>query len=585
MMVEGGRESLLQKLALVEREDGSTGETIFDDRVVDGACQWVEASGVLEQIARWREADRVGVHPGGAPAKYGNARDRLVLVLMLLLLHDSKAPQMAEMQRAVRGRLTPQARERLGLPVGDKASPEAVYSRIRRAWDRLTDTIDLAPSLLGKRRPTRAEVVATKAARDPEECAKKRARAYYLMNMLLDASVRLTPDEDLRTWRGNISLDATVALVPGRRWKTKVKQSDDKMNRDIDADYHHNHDDTLVPGFDVHIALMVQNDPDADRTFPLLAIAATLDVPNKDVGLNAVQCAQSIKDRGYPIGLFTTDKGYYGNESAVDFHQPLMRMGYGLVGEPKHLKGSNAIQFSHAGVPYIDGAYYSPAMPQDLVNARVDFEENHIDEDTFRERIEQRRKYLFRQKSGRAWMCPAQGAGATVACVHRDFWEPSHLRRDGSKRTRIRNAPDPMPACLNKSSTSLPGIEEPRVAKFAQALHYGSEEHKRMYRLHRSTIEGFNSFAKDDRHQALGLTRNRRRRGMVHHILVVAVTLAVTNMRKIKAFLAEKHSVSPLDPEGRRVIREKNPYEEYLPEDSEWRDPPPEASPGHPAAA
>lgn len=133
-MVEGGRESLLQKLALVEREDGTTGETTFDDRVVEGACDWIEQSGILERIARWRAEDQAGVHPGGAPAKYGDARDRLVLVLMVLLLHDSKAPQLAEMQRAIRGRFNERSKRRLGLPVGDAASEDAVYSRIRRAW-------------------------------------------------------------------------------------------------------------------------------------------------------------------------------------------------------------------------------------------------------------------------------------------------------------------------------------------------------------------------------------------------------------------------------------------------------------------
>ena len=122
-------------------------------------------------------------------------------------------------------------------------------------------------------------------------------------------------------------------------------------------------------------------------------------------------------------------------------------------------------------------------------------------------------------------------------------------------------------------------VDHPKVAKFAQALHYGSAEHRDTYRLHRSTMEGWNGFTKDDNHESLGATRNRRRRGMVNHLFVVALSLAVTNMRKIKAFLAAKARGLDTQPPTRAEQRKRDPYVKHRP--SGWA---PGQAPGLPAA-
>ena len=137
-----------------------------------------------------------------------------------------------------------------------------------------------------------------------------------------------------------------------------------------------------------------------------------------------------------------------------------------------------------------------------------------------------------------------------------------------------------MLVCLNSTSTSFP-VDDPRVAKFAQALHYGSPEHRDTYRLHRSTIEAFNAYSKDDNHQAVGATRNRRRRGMVNHVLVIAATLAVTNMRKIRAFLTKQEDgAQPTNPTPENRSK-RDPFADHLPPE-QW---PPGESPGCPTAA
>lgn len=303
----------------------------------------------------------------------------------------------------VTGRLSPAAREMLGLPVHDKASHQAVYSRMRRAWDRLTDTFDMAPGRLGKTRPTRAEVEAVIAARDPERCARNAERGRRFLNLTLEASVRLAPEEDLAEWNGNITLDATVAKARGRGHRTKVRLPDDSMNSDFDAEYHQNHDGSKTHGFDIHIALTAQNSPYEQPKHPILAIAATLDQPSRRIGANAVACLQSVVERGYPVENVTVDKGYSGNCKAEDFHLPVMALGYGLVAEPKNPQNENPIQFTHNGANYIDGAWYSPAMPEALVWARVHRANRLIEDGVFRARCEARRAYLFTRKDGNAF--------------------------------------------------------------------------------------------------------------------------------------------------------------------------------------
>lgn len=255
-------DDLLRDLALVPREDGTTGQPCIDDRLVQGVCAWVDGSGVLDLIAEGREDNKTNRRPGGAPAVYADARDRIIVVLVVVLLMEGTPPQLIELQRAVTGRLSPEAKKAIGLPVDDKASADAVYSRMRRAWDRVTDTFDMAPGRLGKTRPTRTEVEAVIAARDPERCARNAERGRRFMNMVLEASVRLAPEEDLAEWKGNVTLDATVAKARGGGHRTvKPHLPEDSMNSDIDAGYHQNHDNSKTHGFDIHIALTAQNSP------------------------------------------------------------------------------------------------------------------------------------------------------------------------------------------------------------------------------------------------------------------------------------------------------------------------------------
>lgn len=277
---------------------------------------------------------------------------------------------------------------------------------------------------------------------------------------------------------------------------------------------------------------MGQNHYDRDPDFPLLAAGISLDEPSRRVAENAIACLSSIRDRGHPADLLITDMGYFANQKADKFHLPARALGYGLVGDYK--KGQTGIQATHKGVITVDGGRYCVSMPAPLITATADYRAGRITKEVYAKRIAQRVNHRFRAKDGVAHSCPAQGSGATASCPLRPAANPLTIAGRRKTLTLVLNPPsDPGPCCTNAASVSLPVDYD---ARFVQALPYASPEWERTYRLLRSTMEGFNGYAKEGKHEALAATTNRRRRGFVNNLLVVAMTVAATNLRKIAAF-------------------------------------------------
>ena len=410
----------LARLGLIPRADGTMPQAKFDSGLVQGVCQFIDDTGIVEQIAAWRAEDQADRKPGGRPAIYN---DRQMLVLTQLLLRCGEAPQIVEIARTIGHRLTADSRERLGLPpTNGRASEVAIYHRVRGALDRCTSVFDPAPGRASSPRPLRTTVEAIKAARDPQESQSKRARAHWVANQLLEGTLRLVPDDVLGRWRGNLTLDATVVPIFGGGSPTKSPKPDDSMSPEFDGGYHQNHDGSKTWGYDLHIALMGQNHYDADPDFPLLAAGISLDEPSRRVAENAIACLSSIRDRGHPADLLITDMGYFANQKAEKFHLPARALGYGLVGDYK--KGQTGVQATHKGVITVDGGRYCVSMPEPLITATADYREGRITKAVYAKRIAQRANHRFRAKDGVAHSCPAQGSGATASCPLRPAANP-----------------------------------------------------------------------------------------------------------------------------------------------------------------
>lgn len=123
-------------------------------------------------------------------------------------------------------------------------------------------------------------------------------------------------------------------------------------------------------------------------------------------------------------------------------------------------------------------------------------------------------------------------------------------------KTKVLNPPaDPGTCCTNSESTTFPpdaGI------KYGQTLQYGTERWHQLYSTARNTIEGFNAFIKDSAHEDLANPGRRRIRGYARQLLIVAVSVAAANIRKIRTFFVETQAPGH-EPKTARTRRSRRP--------------------------
>ena len=140
---------------------------------------------------------------------------------------------------------------------------------------------------------------------------------------------------------------------------------------------------------------------------------SALDKPNKRIGPNAIDALASIRARGHPAGLAAADRAY-NNCTPDNFQLPMRALGYEGVWD--YRSNQLGIRDNHAGALQVEGNWYCPNMPEDLVNATADFRQGLIDETAMRRRIDGRTPYLFRPKAKpdseghQRLMCPAAGS-------------------------------------------------------------------------------------------------------------------------------------------------------------------------------
>lgn len=122
---------------------------------------------------------------------------------------------------------------------------------------------------------------------------------------------------------------------------------------------------------------------------PTLAMALTMDAPNKDVGGQTVRAMQSIRDNGHHIAHLTFDRGYRGVDGLLEPLRDMgipVNMGYKVVDLGIH--GS-----AGGGTKHVEGAHYCPATPEELLESSKNFEEGSIDWDTWQTHLQERIAY------------------------------------------------------------------------------------------------------------------------------------------------------------------------------------------------
>jgi hypothetical protein len=582
-----------------ESEPTAKGSWRFDDHAVDFAIRMVEAMGVLDPLAGWRqlERERLARHPGGAPETF--PAKALWVAMVLAALHER--PMLATTFRDILFvHISRAMRDGLGVPappdVTDQKAWLALHRCIRTRFWGLLQAID--PSPLPKNRrlsPREFEAAAAQHCErfelTDELLEERHDRLSWICNAILEASFSALPRSLRRRWRGSVGLDATAVPAFSRDEKRVRNRKLPRAKRrilehaaDPDAGLYVRTTDgdrergavvspsgkRLRSGFWAYEASIVvtgNGQPALDPDFPSLVVGmAPLHRPSTGVAANAMTALSSIVGRSHPAAWLAADRAYT-HALAEEFQLPARALGYDLVLD--YRADQLGVQGSFAGALHIEGAHYCPAIPSGLQTATRDFRAHRIDEATWRARIEARRAYRLRPKAqpdaeGHIRMlCPAAGMAPTLRC------EMKPVSLTSKSQATARTLPpsdlltDPPKVCVQQSITMPPDAN----AKLHQGLHFGSPEWAALYGTLRNTIEGINGIAKDGAYSALADASRRRLRGVAAQSILVALLLFATNVRKIESFLIHSEPDEDGTPRKRRVRRRTTrPIET-------WRDP------------
>jgi hypothetical protein len=526
--------------------------------IADATVRWainvIDRTPLLAALARWRAQDQRA--PGGAPTTFP-IRALLVALVVLAVLHEPLL--MLSVRDVLFRRISDAMQVELGVPEPpgplDRRGWKATYRNVRTRFHSMLRLMD--PSTLPKNRRLTPEEFDRRSREigadvDPTTQAERHDRLVWFANTIIQASIDQLPRAVRRQWQGHVAIDATPVRAFARGERRDFTSADGSVLRhscDPDADWYirtpddRDGDDpwTVSPtkrlfGYEVALVVMGAATATEGGTFPTLVVGmSALDKPNRRIGPNAIDALASISERGHPSGLAAADRAY--NNCVPDnFQLPLRALGYDGVWD--YRANQLGIQDSYAGALQVEGNWYCPHMPQDLINATSDFRAGRIDEATLRRRITARGPYRFRPKADpdteghQRLMCPAAGGAPTARC---DL-KPSSIDKKTAGRTRIFPAStdptQPPPVCLQGSVTFPPAAG----AKQQQKLQYATDEWQQAYSTLRNTIEGFNGTVKDGSHSALSDPQRRRVRGVAAQTVFTALLIFATNVQKIDNF-------------------------------------------------
>lgn len=269
----------------------------------------------------------------------------------------------------------------------------------------------------------------------------------------------------------------------------------------------------------------------------------------------------SLWERGHSILHFAGDRAYLPAGDPDMLQNPLREAGVRLVMDyPKDQLG---IQQNAHGAILVEGYWYSPGMPTELINATITYnatreklekntkltagdraEKAAVAESLWRARLTQRRNYRFRDKT-RSFdakgqvpkRCPAAGPNPLIRCAMKpdvvDTRKGSRplLQLSGPKR----GVP---PVCANQVSTTFHASDG---GSHEQYYEYQGDDWANHYHHLRNNVESFNDFVKDSATFAFAQPGRRRMRGVTAQSILMVITVAAANLKKIRQFLEHKN--------------------------------------------
>jgi hypothetical protein len=501
------------------------------DDAISFAIDVVDASGVAERL------EALLVRGTGRPRALSV---RALLVALALLAIDDRPLHLKAATKVLYCTLSAPWRAELGVS-GRANTTKALLARyrcVRYLFHLATSIMD--PSCQVKNRVIPQEALDALAIQLSEaEISLRRERLESVVGDLVEASVKVCSPEELEHFDGSAGLDATVVPLfsrgPSARAGTSASDPDggwyvrEGDHRDVTGPK----GKKLRKLFWATEATIVTmgRPPGAVPAHPNLVLGAVLTRPGEDPGGTAVRLLASVLARGYPAKFLGADRGY-SQALPEHFHLPLRALGYSLVMDYKQTELGR--QANSAGAVMVDGAFYCPAMPEDLVRVSIDLRDKTIDATTHAARIKARSSWrLVRKERPDAdgyerFSCPAQGEHPHLCCPLR----PAAGAKALGKVPVLHPPEHPARICTQTAVTIAPDIG----ARHRQDLAFGSPEWARTYATYRNTIEGTNGYVKDTAHEALHAAGRRRVRGIAAQSLFVGLLLMAANFRKIAAY-------------------------------------------------
>lgn len=557
----------------------------------------VDATGTPDMLIAWHAED--ATYRGGRRPLISS---RAYMAVALTLVEEGTPLLLSKMATAFRVRLTPEARQLLGV---DKVKPKANAHRDQRAWyargaravHTIIEPFDAWPA--PRQVMSLAEREAALAARTPEMQAKKAPRARQFTNAWLEMTLQALPQEYRDAWTGALTADQTAVkapsqLMPWRRdheidgspevpnqWEVVDENGDVQLIEaprpvlEIDATPYpkdkSKKDKTFKGGdlsyelsFAANIMMMV-TEPGKRDVHPQLVMAASLHKFGRSVAEHTLAAVESIQERGYHPKQLTVDLGYSAGIAPVNFHLPLAKMGVQLISD-YHRGQVGVSKAIPGGALLVEGLPVCPATPLDLRTATKDANERTITPVEWRAKKDRLKKFALRPKEAvnpddgsQPWMCPARGLSPTVKCV---IVEMSKKAKVDPKRPKVHQKmlPGHLDKVCRQHSVRIAAED---LAMF-QPIGHGSEAWSRKFGHGRQSIESLNEHLKSS--HFLHESRRRRIHGLAAQSFIFTLILTAANLRRINKFLAERAAgiVTPeVEPARKRDVEDRTRYRRF----------------------
>jgi hypothetical protein len=538
-----------------------TGRGAISDEAAAEAVALIERA----QVAEWLEAELLARQR--RPGRPRHLSVKALLCALLLLASDDRPLHLSGATEVLFVRLSERAQTTLGVEgrIVDRRSFLARYRQVRYLFGAVATVLD--PSgLVKNRRLATEEFTERCVVLDEEQVQAARGRLESFMGALLGASA----DEfDPGASRPALAYGLDATPVPlfsrGPSQRAGLCASDPDGGWYVREGDHREREDhkgkargRVAWALEATVLTTAPPTPEKQASFPNLVVGLALGRPGIDPGGTAVRVLRGALARGWAPGPLGVDRAY-SSAFAAGFHLPVRAMGFDLVVD--YRVDQLGRQANSHGAVMVEGTWYCPAMPDVLVNATIDHRAGRIDERTYAARIGARADFALRRKSGpdadgyERFMCPASGPRPKVRCGLR----PTSLSVLG-QRTTLAPPLDPPALCRQSAITIAPDVG----ARHAQSLAFGTESWAAHYATLRNTIEGWNGFAKDPAHEALGQPARRRVRGIAAQGILITLLYVAANLRKIDTHDRQMADLSALEAR-KRARRRRVSLPDYLP--------------------